>query len=309
MTTSAYFYRIYGMVFLSEFRLEEAEPCSPAEPDVRIVSADLRRYVRPCECFRDFIITPDGDFFSFKGLGRFLVRSRSEIAVDLDPAFDVRLVGLALLGPVMAVLLHRAGFFVLHGSAVEMDGLVAVFLGDKGAGKSTTAAHLVTTGHPLVADDIIAIRADAELLEVPYGYPAMKLDAAMERRFAAGAGHVLEPNGGRYTDSKIRFRLHRTNRANPFPLGRLHVLSRGADNDFAAFDKSAALQALIRFSYFPRLGAEALEEGESAALFAKAASLVGRVHIGKLTVKDDLDALPQLVHFLHGLNERDYEAA
>ena len=50
---------------------------------------------------------------------------------------------------------------MLHASAVNVNGCGVVFLGDKLAGKSTTAAAFVAAGHGLLTDDILAIDFDA----------------------------------------------------------------------------------------------------------------------------------------------------
>jgi hypothetical protein len=90
----------------------------------------------PFDGFRHFAPLLEGDLLRFRDVGAFLVRpGGGEIAVDLDPAFDTRLLALPLLGPAIAILLHRLGHLVLHGSAVELGGKAEIFLGDKGAGK------------------------------------------------------------------------------------------------------------------------------------------------------------------------------
>src|SRR5690606_16473868 len=104
-------------------------------------------------------------------------------------------IGLPLFGPVMACLLHRQGLLVLHGSAVVIDGEAHAFLGDKGSGKSTTAAALIAAGLPLVADDVVALdRLEDGRLAVRAAFPAMKLDARMMAGFAGGACQVIEPD-------------------------------------------------------------------------------------------------------------------
>lgn len=310
MTAGPYFYRLYDLIVRSDFWLEEADPCPPAVPDLQIIAADLSQHSRPFEGFRHFAILPEGDLLRFRGVGAFLVcAGGGEIAVDLDPAFDPRLLALPLLGPVIAILMHRLGSLVLHGSAVELDGEAAIFLGDKGAGKSTTAASLVAAGHPLLADDVVAVRLSGEAPLALAGFQAMKLDSHMEARFDPGAGHIIEPSDGVFTNGKIRFRLNRDNPRSPLPLGTIHVLDRGAANGFRPFAPVDSFQALIRFSYFPRLGTAAIEKGESATLFAKAAALAGRASVGRLTVRNGLDSLPELASFLSHADRRDHAIA
>ena len=190
MSDEPFLYRFYDMGVQSDFRLMEADLCREGSAgagmvDLRIVAADLAHLARPFSGFRDFALLPEGDLLSFRDVGRFLVRrGGSEIAVDLDPCFDPRLLALPLLGPVVAILLHRRGYLVLHGSAIELNGEAAVFLGDKGAGKSTTAASLVARGASLIADDVVAVGLQGDVPVAVAGFQAMKLDASMQARFS-----------------------------------------------------------------------------------------------------------------------------
>lgn len=74
-----------------------------------------------------------------------------------------------LLGPVMSILLHQRGYLVLHGSAVKINKNAVAFLGYRGIGKSTTAINLYKEGHPIITDDIIAIKFNKK--GKPYIYP------------------------------------------------------------------------------------------------------------------------------------------
>lgn len=315
MSDEPFLYRFYDMGVQSDFRLMEADLCREGSAgagmvDLRIVAADLAHLARPFSGFRDFALLPEGDLLSFRDVGRFLVRrGGSEIAVDLDPCFDPRLLALPLLGPVVAILLHRRCYLVLHGSAIELNGEAAVFLGDKGAGKSTTAASLVAMGASLIADDVVAVGLQDDVPVAIAGFQAMKLDASMQARFGIGAGYSVAPADGLFTAGKIRFRLNRDNPPSPLPLGRVHVLDRGGANDITRYSKAEALHALIRFSYFPRLGPETIDHGESAALFARAAGFAARLPVCRLTVRNDLDALPELATFLGVADRYDHAFA
>lgn len=74
-----------------------------------------------------------------------------------------------LLGPVLGILLRFRGTVCLHASSVAVDGRAVAFVGPPGAGKSTTAAALAKRGHPVLADDVTAIR---EVDGTFYAYPA-----------------------------------------------------------------------------------------------------------------------------------------
>lgn len=299
MRRAAATYCLYGLDIASDFILAEAQVSDVASPDVRIIRAkiDMPEVVK--DGFRDFQITNDGDLFVFTGVGRFLVRSFAEILVDLDAGFDERLVGLPLLGPVIAVLLHRRRQFVLHGSCVIIDGQAEIFLGDKGAGKSTTAATLVAQGFAMIADDVVGLTEHAGQPVLTFaGHQGMKLDEPMLERFGANAGQIIEPQDGAYTAGKIRFRLNRSNVKGGVIVRRIHVLARGQEHALTLLNETQALQALIRFSYFPRLGPETLSKAETANMFKQAATLAGRISAYRLTVKNDVNAIGDLPDFL-----------
>jgi hypothetical protein len=64
---------------------------------------------------------------------------------------------------------------VLHGSAVAIDGNLAIFLGDTGAGKSTLAASLHTHGHRLLGDDAVVITETDGFFCGEAVYPSLRL--------------------------------------------------------------------------------------------------------------------------------------
>ena len=62
-----------------------------------------------------------------------------------------------LLGPVLAFVLRLKGRVPLHASAVVVRERALLFVGDAGAGKSTTAAAFATLGHAVLSDDIVPV--------------------------------------------------------------------------------------------------------------------------------------------------------
>ena len=84
-----------------------------------------------------------------------------------------------LLGPVLGFLLRLRGITCLHASAVVLDGRAVVFVGDAGAGKSTTAAAFARRGHPVLSDDVVALveREGAFHVLPAYGYLSLWADS------------------------------------------------------------------------------------------------------------------------------------
>jgi hypothetical protein len=71
------------------------------------------------------------------------------------------LIPLITIGNLMTLLLERTGHYVVHASAVELDGHVVAVIGTSGSGKTTTAALLTEAGQRLVTDDVLRIDTDS----------------------------------------------------------------------------------------------------------------------------------------------------
>jgi hypothetical protein len=64
---------------------------------------------------------------------------------------------IVITGTITAFILAMGGQFVLHGSAVELDGKALAFVGESGQGKSTMAALFCAFGASLVTDDVLPL--------------------------------------------------------------------------------------------------------------------------------------------------------
>ena len=115
---------------------------------------------------------------SVEGIGCFRINDGEQIAwqrADLSVSDqDLRTF---LLGSAVGALMIQRGMLVLHGNALERDGEAIVCVGHSGAGKSTLAYALMQQGWRLLADDLVAITPDGQVLP---GIPRIKLwhDAA-----------------------------------------------------------------------------------------------------------------------------------
>jgi hypothetical protein len=111
-----------------------------------------------------------------KDVGRFRVGGGREIVIDPVPGVSERNLRIFLLGSAMGALLHQRGLLALHANAVVIDGCAIAFIGRSGAGKSTLAAWFQDRGHPMLADDVCAVRdpQSAAPVVVP-GVPRLRL--------------------------------------------------------------------------------------------------------------------------------------
>lgn len=250
-TTAPSTYAAFGLVLHSDFALPGLQHDAGTDgPEVWFV----RRPPGPAPAdsfgFRD-----DGDTMHlwWSEVGSFTIVSSNRVEVAPNPGVADDLVALPLLGAVLAALLHRRGMYVLHASAVSINGRGAVLCGDKGAGKSTTAAVLAASGHRLIADDIVALDfADGGPRILPAGSAEMKLwseTVAALPQLDIGAGRSWHTG-----INKASYPLRAAPASEPTPLGAVYVLSRSDTPTITAFDPPQALALLLRFSYQARYG-------------------------------------------------------
>ena len=67
-----------------------------------------------------------------------------------------------MLGQALSFALIERGFEPLHGTAVVVDGVAAVFLGGSGCGKSSLAASFLATGHRVLTDDLLIVQPSGD---------------------------------------------------------------------------------------------------------------------------------------------------
>jgi hypothetical protein len=117
-------------------------------------------------------------YFDVPWAARYRIEGASRIVVQSVPGANEGFTGLYLSGLILAATLGALGIITLHGSAVaaavsadpsaSASGGI-IFIGGKGAGKSTTAAALAARGYKILCDDIIPIA------EGPLVYPGIPL--------------------------------------------------------------------------------------------------------------------------------------
>lgn len=291
-------YRAYGMVIQSDLALPELEgDAGSGAPDLVI---RLRAIDRAAPAEFGAMITrfdPGEAFLAWGGIAKFLILDGSEVIVEPAAGQDESFINYPLLGAVLAIVLDMRGFLVLHGSAVTIGGRAALFLGDKGAGKSTTASALVAAGYGLLTDDVLAVDMSdpARPMAMP-GYPQIKLSDAAAAAFTP-PGTRLIPTPSAAID-KNRLRLTGRFDAVAVPVGAAYVLERSDNAGLAPLAATAGMQALMRFSYMVRFGRSALGAGALTRHMAQCAALADAAGVGRLQVPRGLERMDELIAFL-----------
>jgi hypothetical protein len=160
---TVYCYSAYGLAIHSTLPLPELTATAETGPDVVIRSGKVVLDSAEADpSASHFHIAVGEALFHWDGVGSFLVRHGREIVVDPCAEVEERLLRRPLLGVVLGALLCQRGKLVLHGSTVSANGSAIVFLGSKGAGKSTMAAAFYAQGYRLVTDDVAALDVDGQ---------------------------------------------------------------------------------------------------------------------------------------------------
>lgn len=209
------------------------------------------------------------DLLQISGAGAFSIsREPGSIEVDPEPGAGGPAVEEALLGPALVLALARRGIFVLHASAVLLQGEAIGFLGDSGAGKSTLARLLAEEGAALAADDLLAIAEGPAAL--PH-FPQLKLEPAAMTAIAG-----LSPR---------------------YPLRRLYALAPAppeAEVASADLHPVGAASLLLRHTVAGRLFAADL----LSAHFDFAVGIAGSLPLRRLTVPRRLDVGAEVLRHL-----------
>lgn len=292
-------YRAYGLALVSEIPLPELDVVDSSDQwatdtdALTIRRAPVDGPMPTSDTLRLVRFAPDCAYFAWNGIGRIMVEHNRTISVDADPGVGDGILGLVLLGPVLATILHARGRIILHGSAVEVaPRRTALFLGDNGAGKSTLAAAFLAAGHAVLADDVIAVDTSSEAPHVLAAYPAMKLSreaiAALSPLPARQLPEVV-PNA-----AKLRLRFDRFD-PSPCPLDRLYVIERGEQLMLDPLGPPDALRALMRYGYMLKFGSDALAGDATTAHFVGCAGIAHRANAWRLSVPAGLGCLPEVI--------------
>lgn len=299
-----YRYRAFGMRIASEWPLAELSVDDTVGGPVADLTIRLAEIRKP---FPQADQAPDFDYDSASGttmvwpfVGAFRICNPGLLEIQPAPGSNPDYVAFPLLGPVMGWLLHQRGNIVLHGSALTWRGKAIGFLGDKMAGKSTTAAKFLSDNGSLLSDDLLVF--DCSGTGQPRVQPAfaqLKLsdDAAAAITLSDSQALPLIMTG-------FPKRQHRLELLAPSPVrfDALFVLQRtSGDCSVGWMTQSQALTSLLRFSYNVRFANAPVGLQHRRRHFEQCALMARTIPVGVLSVPDTLERLDEVTEFVSGL--------
>lgn len=224
----------------------------------------------------------------FPGVANFLLKLSSN-AIIVQPVKGAEaLIALPLTGPVMALWLHLKGSLVLHASAVEWKGGAFALVGDKGAGKSTTAAALLGRGAKLISDDLLRVLWNDSGPVCAASFGQLKLSNSASEIFSPPQAEALASPHPAF--AKQRWRLSSVS-ATTLPLMMVCQLARGDQTRLERLESVTALQVCLDHVFVRRYGSDVFIRGGATQIFTNVGALIRDVAVCRLTVVDGLREL------------------
>ena len=282
-------YRAYGLRIDSEFPLPGLLPGKGrADAVVRAGEVDAEPEAAPVP---RFVGDARAGTVHWDHAGVARVSDGRDVTVAPRPDVDAGALAAFLVGPVFGILVSQRGLTALHASAVALDGRAVAFLGGPGWGKSTIAAALHSRGHPVVADDIVAVRLRDGTASVLPGFPQLKLwpeaaatlgdDPEQLDPVQNGAQKRRRPTPAGFSGEEL-------------PLARIYVLAEEGGPSAEALAPPDAVIELVRHAWAAR-SLHATAPGERLSRFAELAEAVPMRRLHRPAELDSLDKLGAFV--------------
>lgn len=188
-----------------------------------------------------------------------------------------------LVNEVLACIFFQRGYFLLHGSAAKLpNGSAAVFMGEPGAGKSTTLGFFLHHGCQALTDEIVVIEFVNGIPHVRPFIPVLRLWDTAARRL----GYTQSPELRKYE-------MRTTELTEAVPLHALFSLRK--DQYFQVRSGASHRDHLDLFGNFPLPNALLTPEVQHKR-FHQAATLVSKCAIHQVKrAEDSFDALDEWV--------------
>ena len=271
---------------------------SDVEPDVHIERGSVRKDDRYSNFdIKNLVFRPglsvraSSEFFiiDWGNVGVCLIEAGTKVTFEIGEGVDEKDLIPLITGPILAVLLHQRGKLVLHASAVNIGGRAAVFLGNKGYGKSTLAAHLQSRGYPLISDDMVPVIFNGDVAKTVPGYPQIRLLPDAVESMGLDPDSMQQVNAW---ISKRNFVPNRDFTADPVELGCIFVL---AMSDEITLQELNPYSAFIEIANNTYTGAFLKETDNIGDHFKLCEQLVKKVPVSTLSRPHDFTRMSEIV--------------
>lgn len=322
-----YFYKIYGLTISISHPLPLLEPAALGVDDVEVcfdLSNNLAKTIYQENKWKTSTLNSDNGIVvqhsqhwislaysrsTTESLTFYISRDGSRVVCEKPDAIPVSDAESFIVGPILGCVLRLRQRICLHASVMEFEGKAFAFVGNKGAGKSTTAAALLHAGARLVSDDVAVLNAkDINDTDVQSGYPGVRLLPSTLLALGLSENNydrVVSGSNKRYVPLEKAGLVSNNNTKNcknsewqfqpaSCPLSVIYALNpRQADlkqTEITTLTNQEALMALAPHGYGRRI----LNSAKRAEEFKYIAQLSQRIAVKSISCPDKLPLLTQI---------------
>jgi len=297
----SYRYSAFGLCIESTIKFDElsVELNPKREVDLFIREKNLNFVIAPmgeAKSYMDYE-NPTGVLMMWPGVAAVKIKSASEVEIQCYPGIPEKYMAFPVLGPIMGWILHQKGLLVLHSSAVRMDGKSIAFMGDKRAGKSTTAAAFLKAGAKLLTDDLLAI-------DMSYTPKPMIRPAFAQIKLNEESSHLMKIPDSKALPlvmpgfEKRQYRLN-SMESELVPSDVFFVIERGGEvPQITWLEGGAGFPKLIRYSYNVRFSEAPDSLQNHAQHFENCVMLENKASVGILNIPSGIEQLGTTIDFV-----------
>lgn len=172
------YYFAYGLTIASNIDFPELYVIPPTQkPDVLVNIGNIPAHLPVNENGNqvNIHITATEYFLFVNDAGSFYAVNGNEVIIEPIANADMKVVRIFFLSNAMTAILYQRKLVPIHAAAIYDANGIVLFLGDSGAGKSTTTATLQAKGYRVFSDDVCVPIKNADGLSAFAAYPMMKL--------------------------------------------------------------------------------------------------------------------------------------
>lgn len=303
MEPKTYSYSAYGINICSQIRIPELSSTEDEDFQAFIEYGNIENPIPDTRKYSSKVErTEDGFICYINCIGGAKIIDKSKIIISPESEAEEKGFRFLVSGFALGLLLHLRGLITLHASAVAIRGGAVAFIGQKGMGKSTTAAALHAGGHSIVTDDLLVLDTTEDSVQVYPGFPHLKLTAESIIESLNEDPHQIpkiDPEGPKHS-----FAAKKNFLRSPLPLQSVYVLDyKTGERKNGQFtlpysepvEGKEAIMELVRNSYVARLFPE---EAISRQHLKRSTEIAQAVSLRRLYRKKSLDDIPEVVSLI-----------
>ena len=200
-----HYYEVYGLIVRSTLKLVELIEIKDISTihkidiniDINEMTKDIKEEIdngRVRNYEKGYI------WFDVKETAIYKIENGIDITIQPYENSKIEDIKLYLLGSCLGIALLEKGKLPIHGGSIEINNNGIIFMGEKGAGKSTLTSALRLRGYNLIADDISVVD-NKNGYKIKSGFPTQKLckDALEKLGYSKGDFDTL------IVDDKLKY--------------------------------------------------------------------------------------------------------